>query len=244
MTQKVFKRVEQKYVLNEAQYQSLQELIDIYFAKDKYHDCKIYNIYFDNDNFDSIINSIEKPKYKSKVRLRSYGQASKKDNVYLEVKQKYKGVVYKRRIDLTLDEYYKYQDEGIYPDKNKQIIKEIDYHIKYHNLHPAIFVAYDRLSYYAKEDKNFRVTFDTNLRSRFKNLLLKDTRENENFFDEQMYIMEVKCLNSLPLWFANELSKLKIYPSSFSKVGNIYMKERGKENVREYFTKHDRTIYS
>ena len=56
--------------------------------------------------------------------------------------------------------------------------------------------------------------------------------------------MEVKCLNSLPLWFTNELSKLKIYPSSFSKVGNIYMKERGKENVREYFTKYNRTIYS
>jgi len=241
MIQKVFKRVEQKYVLNEKQYLSLQNLIRTYFSKDKYYKCKIYNIYFDNDNFDSIINSIEKPEYKSKVRLRSYGC---NDNVFFEMKQKFKGIVYKRRINLTIDEYNKYQNEGIYPKKNKQIIKEIDYYVKYHNLHPAIFVAYDRLSYCAKDDKNFRVTFDSNLRSRFKNLLLKDTKENEKYFNEKMYIMEVKCLNSLPLWFTKELSRLKIYPKSFSKVGNVYIKERGKKYVREYFTKYNRVIHS
>lgn len=238
MIQKIFKRVEQKYILTEEQYLLLQDMIKDHFKKDKYYESKIYNIYFDNDNNDSIITSIEKPKYKSKVRLRSYGPAGNKDYVYLEIKQKYNGVVYKRRINLTLEEYYRYWKDNIFPKKNKQIIKEIDYHIKYQKLHPFIFVAYDRLSYYAKDDNNFRITFDTNLRSRTKNLLLKDTRENEYFFNEKKYIMEVKCLFSLPLWFTKELSKYKIYPRSFSKVGNIYIKERGKNNVRKYFSKH------
>lgn len=241
MVQKVFKRVEQKYILNEEQYNSIQEVINTYFEKDKYYDTKIYNLYYDNDNFDSIITSIEKTEYKSKVRLRCYGNS---ENVFLEVKQKFKGIVYKRRINLTSKEYERYEKDGIYPEKNKQIIKEIDYYIKYHDLHPAIFIAYDRLSFIGKEDKDFRITFDCNLRSRFKKLSLKDNRCNENYFEENKYIMEVKCLNSLPLWFTKELSRLKIYPRSFSKVGSVYMKERGKKDVRKYITKYNRVVHS
>ena len=56
--------------------------------------------------------------------------------------------------------------------------------------------------------------------------------------------MVVKCLNSLPLWFTKELSRLKIYPRSFSKVGSVYMKERGKKDVRKYITKYNRVVHS
>lgn len=242
MIKKIFKRVEQKYLLTEEQYLSLQELIERCFLPDNYYFSKIYNLYFDNDNFDSIINSLEKPSYKSKIRLRSYGPATQDEYLFLEMKQKYKGTVYKRRINLTLKEVNEYMKDGTFPKKKKQIMKEIDYYIKYHNLHPAIFVAYDRYSYYAKENENFRITFDYNLRSRTKNLKLEDTKDNKMYFDKDMYIMEVKCLYALPLWFVKELSKLKIYPSSFSKVGNIYLKERRNKHVRKYPRKHKRTI--
>jgi len=238
MIKKIFKRVEQKYLLTEEQYLSLQDLIDRYFLPDNYYFNKIYNLYFDNDNYDNIINSIEKPKYKAKIRLRSYGEATQDEYLFLEMKQKYKGTVYKRRINLTLKEFNEYMNDGTFPKKKKQIMKEIDYHIKYHKLHPAIFVAYDRYSYYSKEDDNFRITFDYNLRGRTNNLKLQDTKENKMYFDQNMYIMEVKCLYALPLWFIRELSKLKIYPSSFSKVGNIYLKERRSKNVRKHLSKH------
>jgi len=227
LIQNIFKRVEQKYLLTEEQFQLLQDTLNEYFEKDKYYKTTIYNIYFDNDNNDIIINSIEKPMYKEKIRLRSYGEVKSNDTVFFEMKQKYKGVVYKRRINLTLKEYNKYMKKNTFPKENIQIMKEIDYYIKYYNLHPSIFVGYDRLSYYSKADPNLRITFDANLRSRRTNLKLKDTKENKLYFDTTKYIMEVKSLYGLPLWFTKVLSKHKIYPTSFSKVGSIYKKERG-----------------
>ena len=223
----VFKRVEQKYILNKEQYESLQDIINKKFNKDMYYESKIYNIYFDNDNNDMITNSIEKPIYKEKIRLRSYNSAKNKDDiVYLEMKQKYKHVVYKRRIMMTLLEYDNYINRGIIPIKDGQIMKEIDYYIKYYNVHPYICVFYDRLSYSEIEDSNIRVTFDSNLRYRLCDLGLDDNKKEKKYFDKEMYIMEVKSMNSLPIWFVDVLSKNKIYPCSFSKVGNIYMKER------------------
>lgn len=229
MIQNVFKRVEQKYILTENQYQLLKNTIETYFEKDKYYQTTIYNIYFDNANNDIIVNSIEKPIYKEKIRLRSYGEAKTNDIVFLEMKQKFKKIVYKRRVTLTLKEYNQYLKKNIIPSNNQQIMKEIDYYIKYYKLFPAIFVAYDRKSYYAKEDKNLRVTFDSNLRSRTTNLKLKDTKDNKQYFKESRYIMEIKSLYGLPLWFTKTLSENKIYPTSFSKVGSIYKKERGEK---------------
>lgn len=225
--QSIFKRFEQKYILTKEQFININDMLDKYFNKDKYFKSNIYNIYFDNDNNDMIINSIEKPIYKQKVRLRSYKEAEEKDTVFLEVKKKYKGIVYKRRVNITLKEFGNYFHRKQFPKCDQQIIKEIDYVINYFNLHPSIFVAYDRLSYYAKDDKNFRITFDTNLRSRFNNFSLNDTNENKAFFDDEVYIMEVKSLYNLPIWFITILNENKIYPRSFSKVGNIYKKEKG-----------------
>ena len=232
MVVNIFKRVEQKYLLSEEKFLLLQGMLNKYFDKDKYYKSSIYNIYFDNKNNDIIINSIEKPKYKDKIRLRSYGIAKNNDMVFLELKQKYDGVVYKRRVNLTLKEYKEYSKKGIIKKENEQVLKEIDYYIKYYNLKPYVFVGYDRLSYYSREDKNFRITFDTNLRSRFNDLRLRDTTDNKLYFDEKIYIMEVKSLYGLPLWFTNILSSNEIYPVSFSKVGSIYKKDRGYDYVR------------
>ncbi len=222
----IFKRVEQKYILTKSQYLSLQDIVNEHFKKDIYYQSNIYNLYFDNTNNDMVINSIEKPPYKDKIRLRSYNEPKQSDQVFLEVKKKFEGTVYKRRLSLTLQEWEDYHNKNILPTHDLQIMKEIDYEIKFFNLKPTFFVAYDRLSYYSKDDENFRITFDTNLRSRSTDLKLKDTKENKPFFDEEIYIMETKSLYGLPLWFTEELAKYKIYPSSFSKVGNIYEKER------------------
>ena len=229
MIQNTFKRVEQKYLLNEEQYEIVRKVIDKYFFKDKYPTSKIYNIYFDNSNCDVIINSLEKPIYKDKFRLRKYGDSG---DLFLEMKQKYNSVVYKRRVVLTNDEYNNYINNGILPNHDKQIMNEIDYYMKYYDLKPYMFLAYDRRSFYLKEDSNTRVTFDTNLRSRTCNLSLDDRCEDTNYFSSNKWIMEIKSLGSLPLWFTKVLSENMIYPTSFSKIGSIYKKERGNVYVK------------
>jgi len=227
MYEKIFKRVEEKYLLTEEQKEQLFLRISDYLKKDKYFKTTICNIYFDNENNDLIVNSLEKPIFKEKVRLRSYGIPSIDDEVFFEIKDKYKGVVSKRRIKIKLSEYYDYLNK----DKitNNQIMKEIDYYFKYYKLKETIFIAYDRLSYYSKEDKNLRITIDTNLRSRCENLKLELGDAGKKYFKEGMYIMEIKTLGSLPLWLVRTLSELKIYPVSFSKYGKIYEKNMKEE---------------
>lgn len=220
-----FKRIEQKYIINKKEYDDIQEIISKYFLMDSYYESKIYNIYFDNDNRDIIINSLEKPVYKKKIRVRSYGIPNDDSLVFFEIKEKYKGIVYKRRVKLSLLEYNNYINKGIMPNHDKQIMREIDYNIKYYKLHPYMVLTYDRLSYYSKEDINFRITFDSNLRSRYNDLEFRDNNDRL-YFKDKKYIMEVKCSNSLPIWFVSYLSKNKIYPISFSKIGSIYKESR------------------
>lgn len=132
-------------------------------------------------------------------------------------------MVFKRRIELPLKVLYNYLETKQLPIKDNQIMEELDYTIKVNKLKPKIFIAYDRLSYCLKEDKNFRITFDYNLRSRQDDLRL-EYGDSGNLYDDN-YIMEIKTTDSLPLWFADILSELKIYPKSFSKYGAIYKKE-------------------
>ena len=224
----VCNRIEQKYVLSKNEYDLLYNEIKNHIEKDTYFKSTICNIYFDTESDDLIIKSIEKPPYKIKVRLRSYKVPNKNDTVFLELKSKYNKTVYKRRIELTLKDFYAYLDSGKLPNNN-QVMKEVDYIFKKYDLKPRMFLAYDRSSYYNKDDKNFRITFDENLRSRCDNLKLEYGDSGKLYSKDKFYIMELKSLNAIPLWFIDILSKLNIYPKSFSKYGNIYKKLREEE---------------
>lgn len=223
MNQNVFKRIEEKYLLSKKEKDLLLKSISKHLEKDEYFESTICNIYFDSENNDLIINSIEKPIYKDKVRIRSYGIPKMEDDVYFEIKNKYKGIVGKRRIKIKLKEFYDYMENNIY-DSSNQIMKELDYLIQYYDLKPKMYIAYDRKSYKGKEDNNLRITIDSNLRSRDSNLRLDYGDKGEKYFKEEYYIMEIKTLGSLPLWLVKSLSRLKIYPTSFSKYGSIYKK--------------------
>lgn len=224
MYEDVFNRIELKYLLSEKQHNEFINKIKDYVKKDKYYLSKICNIYFDNETNDMIINSIEKPMFKQKVRLRSYDIPTLNDDVFLEVKTKYKKVVTKRRIKVKLKEFNNYINKGKYND-NDQIMKEIDYLFKYYKLKPKYFLAYDRKSFCGRKSKNLRITIDENLRSRKNDLYLNLGDKGKKYFKNKTYIMEIKYLDALPLWLVRSLSDLKIYPVSFSKLGSVYKKE-------------------
>lgn len=223
MSINVFKRIEEKYLITEEEKQKLLEEINSYIEKDMYYETTVCSIYYDNDNNDLIINSLQKPIYKDKIRLRSYGIPTLEDDVFLEIKNKYKGIVGKRRVKMTLNDFYNYLDGK--KSFDNQIMKEIDYLFKYYVLKPNIFIAYDRTSYFGKKEKDIRITFDNNLRSRRDNLRLEYGDKGDKYLDSNLYIMEIKTLGGMPLWLVNSLSKLKIYPRSYSKYGTKYLQE-------------------
>lgn len=235
MVQKVFNRIEKKYLLNKEQYEAIRiELLE-YMEVDKYGLHTIRNIYFDTDTQELIRTSIEKPAYKEKFRIRCYGEPKETSDIFLEIKKKYKGLVNKRRITLKPKEAEAYLFEGKKPDLESQIFDEIDYFFQRYELKPALYLAYDKIALFGKEDEEFRVTFDQRIRSRRENLTLFDDTNTELLLDKECYLMEVKIPDAMPLWFVDILSKLEIRNTSFSKYGNIYMKEV-KNGVFSYST--------
>lgn len=224
-----FNRREQKYVLTNEKYSLLLEKIKEFIVKDKYFKEIICNVYFDTENNDLIIKSIQKPIYKEKVRLRSYGVPNDDSEVFLEIKKKFNGLVNKRRVSITYKQAKDYIENDINPLPNSQIMKEIDYIFKRGKLKPKISITYDRQSYLAKDDLSVRITFDKNIKSRTDNICL-DALDDGNFLLDNGYIMEVKSLNGMPFWLINALNELKIYPTSFSKYGKIYTKLKEENN--------------
>ncbi|MBQ2115565.1 MAG: VTC domain-containing protein, partial [Lachnospiraceae bacterium] len=95
--QSIFKRYEMKYMMTKKQRRYVLEAMLPYMKLDDYGHTTIRNIYFDTDDFRLVRRSIEKPVYKEKLRIRSYKQVCGDDKVFIELKKKYDGVVYKRR---------------------------------------------------------------------------------------------------------------------------------------------------
>lgn len=220
-----FKRMEKKYLMSAWQYEQFLEKTKTYLQLDRYGLHTICNIYYDTDDYELIRRSIEKPTYKEKLRLRSYGIPSKQDEVFLEIKKKWKGVVYKRRVSLPLEEAKQYLENGQELHNNGQIEKEIDYFVKFYQPKPKMYIAYDREAFYGKEDENVRVTIDRNIRSREDNLQLESGDFGDLLLEENLYVMEIKINAAIPMWLVGILSELEIYPMSFSKYGNIYKKK-------------------
>lgn len=218
----VFERIEKKYMLTRETYNLFLEAIEPHMCADSYGKHTICNIYYDTDTYELIRHSIEKPRYKEKLRLRSYGIPNEDSKVYLEIKKKYAGVVYKRRIGMTLAEAKAYLEQGIKPEKDSQILREIEYFISYYKPTAKLYLAYDRVAYFGREDSSVRMTIDQNIRSRQYDIGLENGDYGELLLDECQYLLEIKVAGAMPLWLSKILTELEIYPTSFSKYGNIY----------------------
>lgn len=222
--QGTFKRVEMKYLLNETKYRLLIELMQDKMKVDDYGKVTICNIYHDTPDHRLIRTSLEKPIYKEKLRLRSYGTPREGDTVFVELKKKYKGIVYKRREKMELVEAEHYLCDKQYPMKATQITKEIDWFMRsYKNLEPAMYISYDRIAMYGIENPELRVTFDSNIIWREEELFLECGVWGNQILKENQLLMEIKIPGSMPLWLAHLLDQLQIYPTSFSKYGKAYL---------------------
>lgn len=229
----IFQRYEKKYILTKEQYEQFLERVNDYLETDQYGESTICNLYYDTPTYDLIRNSIEKPAYKEKLRLRSYGVPQKGDKTFVELKKKYDGIIYKRRIELPLEESTKYLDNGISPSKVNQIKKEIDYFVSYYHPAKKMYIAYDRTAMIGKYDDSIRVTFDRNIRYRMNDLDLGKGDYGTLVLSPETVLMEIKVAGAYPLWMVTILSDLHLYPISFSKYGSCYKRELIKQKEEQ-----------
>lgn len=133
---------------------------------------RIYSIYYDTVNHDIIRENSAGKLYKEKMRIRSYyDKKDPEDTVFMEIKKKSNGVGNKRRIKIKIKEIEPFVNDGVLPDTgddylSTQVAKELQYFLKTNKVAPALYVQYDRLALFGKEDKNFRMTFDRNIHIR------------------------------------------------------------------------------
>lgn len=231
MAIEVFNRYEKKFIIDDDTYHKLKPQLEEYMEVDSYSRngdfYTICNIYYDTPDNDIIRKSIERPAYKEKLRIRSYGVAMNKDKVYLEIKKKFNGCVNKRRTSFTFEEVMHYLNTKERPKvksyMNAQVLDEIDYMLlRYPKLQPALYLSYDRNAMFGMDNKEFRITFDTNIRTRRYDLALNYGIYGDLLLPEGKWIMEAKMNQAAPLWFAKLLSRNEIYPTTFSKYGEEY----------------------
>ena len=231
-SQMVFKRYEIKYLLTRKQKETVLAAMKPYMELDAYGRSTIRNIYYDTDNYRLARKSLEKPIYKEKLRARSYAQVQPDDKVFVELKKKYDGVVYKRRIEIPEKAAMDYLTGKAPAPEENQITEEIDYFLYFYGkLVPKVFLSYEREAYYTKEPSEFRVTFDENILWRETDLSLEKGVYGTPILLPGQTLMEIKTPGNIPLWMVKVLSEEKIRKTTFSKYGNayteIYHREKG-----------------
>lgn len=220
----VFQRIEVKYLLDEKQYAGLRKKLENMAAVDSYGETSILNIYFDTPDFKLIERSLEKPVYKEKLRLRTYGVASDDTNAFIEIKKKYKGVVYKRRISMPYKDAIDYLVHDKELNNKSQISQEIDYFKQYYKgLKPAMAISYDRIAMAGVTDPELRITFDKNIRWRTNNLSLSMGNVGKDILLPGQVLMELKIAGAMSIELARILDELNIRQTSFSKYGRGYV---------------------
>ena len=243
----IFKRVEKKYRLTPAQKEALLGIIGPRLTPDAHGRNTICSLYLDTPDHLIIRNSIIAKTYKEKLRLRSYGTPTMDDLVFLEIKKKFKRVVYKRRERMTLREAMAYIEHGEKPC-DSQIMREIDYAMHfYRSPKPMMLIAYEREAYFDAENPDLRITFDTNVRARDTDCRLENGSHGEYLLPEDVILMEIKTGGAMPVWLAGALSQCGILPGRFSKYGTAYLRNAGLIEAPVYIrtnTKGDMTIHA
>lgn len=219
--QLTFRRTEAKYLLDPAQREELVRLMARYMVPDEHGPSTVRNVYYDTPTALLARRSAEKPLYKEKIRTRCYGVPRLGDPIFLELKKKCDGVVYKRRIQVPPIRAAKLLDGTAVPAT--QIEREIAFAAsRYEGLAPMAYLAYDRQAFFCPTDRDFRMTLDSNVRVRWERPMLDGPDVGDLVLPPRRYILEVKTSRAQPLWLVRWLSASGIRRTSVSKYGRAW----------------------
>lgn len=245
----VFKRTEMKYLLSSDQRRMIERVIAQRMLLGEFGESDIKSLYYDTPDFALIERSLDKPLYKEKLRLRVYGSPTPLGPAFVELKKKFDGVVYKRRVSLSLAAARVFLEGMPYEAaccafplidheahrqslsaRSLQIGHEIEFMIaRYGNLEPTLLTSCDRIAYADPEDEELRITFDADLAFAMGVSDLLAKYDAIPLLDPGYSVMEVKNAGPLPFWLVRALNEAQARPRSFSKCGHAYMSLRKDE---------------
>ncbi|MBQ9041241.1 MAG: polyphosphate polymerase domain-containing protein [Eggerthellaceae bacterium] len=252
-----FERKEKKYLITTGQCEAIKAGLAAHMRLDDYGATRIDSLYLDTPDRSLICRSLEKPLYKEKLRIRSYGPFSEAESVFVEIKKKFKGIVYKRRVRMSAEGARAYINGMSYEDAQTQlpipgtdgskellpgkvqIARELDaFFDRYEGLKPSMLISCLREAWCkidpADEDCVDRITFDEDIC--YVDLMEEGSVQRRPVTAPDQVIMEIKCAGGYPVWLCELLSSVGAYPRSFSKYGNAYKRvlaEQGAVQVRK-----------
>lgn len=162
-----FARKELKYRMARWRKDALLKSLAGRIDPDEFGITRITSLYYDTPARLLAFRSYDKPFYKEKLRLRLYGNPTDGERVFVEVKKKLDGIVYKRRVGLSRAAARAYlagmpyeqacltfplddadaNAESLSP-RNRQIAREVDaFKMRYQVLEPTIAIACLRESF-------------------------------------------------------------------------------------------------
>ncbi len=219
-------RSEMKYIIDKEIFNKILNDILPNVKPSEFFEQRIHNVYYDNDHDGVIRKSRDQRDYKEKMRVRAY-EASDGfyKNAFMELKKKYKGITYKRRLKVPLDTINQmFKEKKLFPDiEESQATKEMKFFIQKHDCFPKVYISYNRKTYVTTGEEDMRITFDSEIFTRAVNLQLNSNSEDVIHENKDLVIMELKINGSMALWFANILKKYNVCPCPYSKYGKIVL---------------------
>ena len=234
--QMTFKRYELKYMLTGAQAEELKDAMRGHLALDRFGHSVIRNLYFDTDTFRLVRRSLEKPLYKEKLRVRSYQKAEEDSPVFVELKKKFDGVVYKRRLSLPHEAAMDALENGAPLPAEGQIAREIESFRSFYGptLAPRMAMSYEREAYAPTDGVDFRLTLDENILWRTDHLDLSTSCWGTRVIPSGQVLMKLKTPGGIPLWMVHFLTRHGIRQVSFSKYGEAWQNGLMARKPEEY----------
>ena len=222
-------RHELKYAISLEEADGFFEALSPYCEYDPHSgDTRSYEIastYYDTKDLRFYADREESIGYRRKIRLRSYVQGQKSTALFLEIKEKHKQFVAKKRLYLKdrsiLDNGMPHHRIPL-PLIVEQLedsaeAREFAYLSKRLNLVPVVMIRYIRKAMIPTFDHDMRITLDTKITAGGEYFHSFDPNIEKNLIAPGSGVLEVKTNQGIPLWLFSIMKRFQLVQTRYSK---------------------------
>lgn len=233
-------RYERKYLVPNRDLEALRKSFEPFVEPDvfadqnsKYPEYTVRSIYLDSPQLNSLMEKVEGLEIRRKLRIRGYDQLDDNNtDVFLEIKRKEGNRIAKNRALIPFASLKEILEWGFDENTTKilQNRKMLDdgsrfmFQMKRNHQQPVNLIVYDREPYHGKFDPGIRITFDKNVRSRFRpgfEDLFADS-DFTNIWPEH-FVLEIKYFEPpMPRWAKHIVQEYKLSSQALSKYAEGY----------------------
>ena len=192
---------------------------------DQTHSYEIASVYYDTKDLRFFWDREESVGYRRKIRLRSYNKNNESIALFIEIKEKHKQLVAKKRINMR-DRHI--LDLGIPHNElplsmvienleDTEAAREMAYLHDRLDLFPVVNVRYIRKAYIPVTEHDMRITLDTRITAGGHSLPVYDKDSEKFILAPDQGVLEIKTNSSIPLWLYSVMKRYDFIHHRFSK---------------------------